>query len=105
MLARRAQGVPRPVSTVRHELGSEGHRGTKWGWGWLEERRWSGSRYSSALRPLSSLKGCSVPCAKPNSEGADVALCPRGKWDLKQPLEGWIDSGCMLVVNNIASRI
>ena len=75
------------------------------GFGWLEERSGSGSGNSSAPRSLSSLKGGSVtlldywfPCAKPNSECADVALCPGGKWNLKQPLKSGIYSGCMLVV-------
>ena len=75
------------------------------GFGWLGERSWSGSHSSSALRFLSSLKGGSVtlldywfPCAKPNSEVADVALRPRGKWYLKKPLKGGINSGCVLVV-------
>lgn len=56
-------------------------------------------------RDLSSLKGGSVtllnyrfPSAEPNSEVVDVALYSRGEWSLEQPLEGGIDSGCVLLI-------
>jgi hypothetical protein len=73
----------------------------------LDERSWGWSRNSSLLRSLSSLKGGSVtlldywfPCAESNSEGDDGAFCPRGEWNLKQPLEGGSDSRCVLIIEH-----
>ena len=60
-----------------------------------------------ARQSLSSLEGCGVtlfdygfPCAEPDSEIADVALCPCDEGGYEQPLEIRVNSGCVLLVEH-----